>query len=203
MGSFRTAVTAALALSLTAAACTADGNDGNGRDDGHESRAAQPRPAPLQELPEIPVSGDPLGESGGDDPGEVPRGTRPVAEVRLGKDRLVAYVDAEACALVVDAPKAGRFSLRTAWPKDDSDASTDSLPGGPYARSSTSGHERRSARAQLSCGERAMVVTYDVPGALDVSGARGAVSVVRPRKRNVTLVVVGPEDVRARIMREV
>lgn len=191
--SFRTAATAALALSLTAVACTADGDDGDG------SRAAQPWPVSLRKLPEIPVSGDPLGELGDVDPAA---GTRPVAEVRLGGDRLVAYVDAKACALVVDAPEAGHFSLKTAWPKDGGDAGTDSLPGGPYAQSSLSGYERRSARAQLSCGERAMVVRYDVPGADDVSGARGAMSVVRSRARHATFVVVGPKDARTGIVRE-
>ncbi|WP_159399690.1 hypothetical protein [Streptomyces alboflavus] len=188
--SFRAAATVVLAVSLTAVACTTDGHDGDG------SRAAAL--VPLRKLREIQVSGDPLGELGADDPGAR---TRPVAEVRLGGDRLVAYVDPEAWGLVVDAPRAGHFGLKTAWPKDD-DPGTDSLPGGPYAQSSSSGYERRSAWVQLLCGGRAMIVRYEARGAHDVSGVRGAMSVVRSRTRNATLVVIGPKKVRSVIARK-
>ncbi|WP_405652019.1 hypothetical protein [Streptomyces sp. RK9] len=189
--SFRAAATVVLVVSLTAVACTSDGHNGDG------SRAAEF--VPLRKLREIAVSGDPLGELGADDPGAR---TRPVAEVRLGGDRLVAYVDPKACGLVVDAPGAGHFGLKTAWPKDDNDAGTDSLPGGPYAQSSSSGYERRSAWVQLSCGGRAMIVRYEARGAHDVSGVRGAMSVVRSRTRNATLVVIGPKKLRSVIARK-
>ncbi|MFD9075610.1 hypothetical protein [Streptomyces lasiicapitis] len=181
----------ALAVSLAVASCTTGSHD-----DDASRPSSRSGPVPLEKLRAIVLQGDPLEELGGGVPAE---GTRPVAELRIGGDRLVTYLDSKSCGLAVTGPGEGNFGLKAAWPEDGSDAQTD-LPGGPYAEASMSSSERHSAWARLSCGKRAMVIEY---GARDAraatSGARGAMSVVRPRDGKTWFVVVGPKDVRAGI----
>ncbi|MFD5703184.1 hypothetical protein [Streptomyces lasiicapitis] len=182
----------ALAVSLAVASCTTGSHD-----DDASRPSSRSGPVPLENLRAIPLQGDPLEELGD---GVEAEGTRPVAELRIGGDRLVTYLDRKSCGLAVTGPGEVGFGLKAAWPEDDGDAQID-LPGGPYAQaSSMSSFERRSTWTQLSCGKRAMVVEY---GARDAraatSGARGAMSVVRPRDGKTWFVVVGPKDVRAGI----
>ncbi|MFD0413774.1 hypothetical protein [Streptomyces sp. NPDC127108] len=137
---------------------------------------------------------------------------RPVAEVRLGRDRIVAYVEPTACGLLATGSKAGVSGLTTGWPDDEAEDEggdgagaegegdgSPELPGGPYSLGSFSHGEYGAPFAQLSCGKRAMVIEYDPKEHRRVSGTRGAVSVVRARDGRTVYVVVGPRHTRAGI----
>ncbi|WJV44669.1 hypothetical protein [Streptomyces flavofungini] len=130
---------------------------------------------------------------------------RPVAEVRVGREKIVAYVEPGACGLLVIGAKASVSGLTTAWPKDEdgheagdgdeaeggNDGGPD-LPGGPYGLGSVSQGEHSAPFFQLSCGKRAMVIEYDAKEPRRASGARGAVTVLRARDKRTFHVVVGP-----------
>ncbi|GHC80826.1 hypothetical protein [Streptomyces flavofungini] len=187
--SVRTAAAVALAVSLTAVACTSEKKDGG------SPSSAEARSAPLRKLPGIRVSGHVIDEL---EVGTREVKRRPVAEVRLGLDRLVPYVEPTACGLLVTGAKGGTSGLTSGWPEDEGEDSPD-FPGGPYRSGSFSQGERGAPFAQLWCSRRAVVIAYDAKEHRRASGVRGAVSVVRVREGRTVHLVVGPERTRTEI----
>lgn len=180
-----------ITLSLSAAACTA------GEGDDKDASSPAPQDAPLRNLGEISLTGDPMAEI---DTGPSDRRPRPVGEVRLGANRLVAYLAGARCGiLVIDAKKNTSIGLQAAWPKNSSDGSR-RLPGGPYLSSSASGSPHSDPWASLSCGQKSMIIEYEARRLAPASQPRGSISVEQSRNTRTSFVAIGSKDTRTEVL---
>ncbi|MER5782504.1 hypothetical protein ABT104_12375 [Streptomyces mobaraensis] len=187
-------VGAAFALSLTA--CTADGDGAAG----HPSPSVEAF-TPLRQLKPVDVG------EGFPAPEESPTGSaKVVGTVRKGSHRLVAYTKEGVCGLVVsDAKEPYRplIDITSAWPTTDTDGSG-RYPAGPYGFVSGAGADGSGTWASLYCGKAAMVIDYSSQERAAATHRSGNVSAKEGRREASSLtVVIGSEEVREKVLRQV
>jgi hypothetical protein len=128
-------------------------------------------------------------------------GSAVLGTARVGEDLLVFHLRGRECGLLVvpaDSPERILLDMAVPPPGLDERSLPEKLPGGPYSTQSlTSDHG--SAWAEVSCGERDMVVSY-IPNESDATlgESAGAVAVVSDASAPHALVLaVGTEERRA------
>ncbi|MFF5130989.1 hypothetical protein ACFY41_29210 [Streptomyces syringium] len=134
------------------------------------------------------------------DSGPKPEKRQPVGELRMGSNRIIAYVEGRKCGLLVtNSNKGAPISLKAEWPQDAAQGSS-RLPAGPYHSSSASGSSPSDPWASLSCGKNAMIIEY-VPKAPErPSAPHGSVAIADSRQSRNAVIVVGPKAIRDDIL---
>ncbi|MEV8534725.1 hypothetical protein [Streptomyces sp. NPDC051211] len=147
-------------------------------------------------LPTINISGDPLADLGDSLAGKTPK---ILAEVYSGSKRLVMYTGGDACGFTTiteDGSQVSPIHLSSTWPSKG-EGHTD-YSAGPYNTASGSGDS--TAWASMACGKNAMVIEYSPRIPMEVSRARGQVTIERKPGHPLTLVlIVGETKVREEI----